>query len=509
MAYVRFYDGLPSGYRLKTLFVSPATGISLASDIQTNLAAFDVQTSKGRIPVTYYGPSLSLNGGSASAIAFGPDAKPWIFYGSAADLNTRFTYSGSLAAFHAGGVAAAATIMSGSDFLQGSSKGDYLDAYGGDDTLNGGGGADTMVGGIGNDLYFVNHKADQVVEYHNSGRDTITSSISFTLSKGMEIEVLQAASGRKPLALAGNGFANHIIGNKGANTLSGGGGNDTLEGGGGNDTYLIDHRRTTIIEKAGGGSDTIVASVSYTLTGGSAVEHVKLSGGRSLSLTGNERNNTLFGNDANNTLKGMGGNDTLYGGDGDDILKGGAGHDVLYGGNGLDRLYGEQGNDTLYGGSEPGTLSGGAGNDVLYGYWNDDVVIGGTGKDSLYGHTGNDTLYGGLGNDHLSSGEGYDCFVFDTPLDARANVDTLTDFNPWTDQIRLENAIFKHVGGPGALSLDAFWVGAKAHAASDRIIYDKSTGTVSYDPDGTGSAPQIKFAIVGTLDLSAGAFLVI
>jgi serralysin len=40
----------------------------------------------------------------------------------------------------------------------------------------------------------------------------------------------------------------------------------------------------------------------------------------------------------------------------------------------------------------------------------------------------------------------------------------------------------------------AFWDGATAHDKSDRIIYDKATGSLFYDPNGSGQAAQIEFA---------------
>jgi hypothetical protein len=34
--------------------------------------------------------------------------------------------------------------------------------------------------------------------------------------------------------------------------------------------------------------------------------------------------------------------------------------------------------------------------------------------------------------------------------------------------------------------------------AEDRILYDRATGSVFYDPDGTGSAVAVRFAVVAT-----------
>lgn len=507
MAFVQFYSNLPSGFRLKDLFVPAATPISLSQNLSPAFASFTAQLSKGWLPVTYYGQSLTLDSGSVSSVVFGPDAAPWLSYGSAADPTTRFTYTGGLAAFQGSGASAAAIIMAGSDEVIGSANGDYLDGYAGDDTLDGAAGSDTLVGGLGDDTYLVDNAWDRIIEYFGGGRDTVVASTHFTLPEEMEIEFLRAASGTASLSLTGNSAANVVIGNDGSNTLAGGGGLDTLEGGFGNDTYVIGDARSLITERAGEGIDTILASVHYALMDGSAVENLKATGSGSLRLTGNDLQNILTGNDAANVLNGMAGDDTIYGGKGKDLLQGGLGNDALYGGDGLDRLYGEDGNDILYSGSENGMLSGGAGNDVLYGYWNDDLLVGDSGNDKLYGHTGNDTLRGGDGNDVLVSGEGYDRFVFDTLLSA-TNVDTLKDFNPWADQIRLKLSVFGRLGKKGALSSDKFWMGPKAHDSSDRIIYNKKIGALFYDPDGTGHIKQMKFAIVGKVDLSASAFLI-
>lgn len=206
-------------------------------------------------------------------------------------------------------------------------------------------------------------------------------------------------TGTGAFVATGNDRDNVITGGNGGNKLYGGAGNDTLVGGNGNDyldggtgadrmvggagddTYIVDNPGDTIVEQAGGGNDTVVSSISYTLTAN--VENLKLTGTAAINGTGNELNNIITGNAGNNILSGGGGNDQLFGGDGDDYLDGGDGNDVLDGGNG---------NDTLVGGAGNDILSGGAGNDIL---------IAGTGKDSLTGGAGADRFVfapGDLGN---------------------------------------------------------------------------------------------------------------
>ncbi|MBM6595858.1 calcium-binding protein [Microvirga pudoricolor] len=561
MAYVQFQDSLPQGTRLKDLFQVPSTAIAYASATTPQLAAFYTLVDRKAVQVIYRGPAIGDQQGSVSSILFGTEDRPWISYGAATDPDVKFSYSAGLAAFQLGGIAAAATIMAGADYLVSTGRGAWMDTYAGNDTLVSGKGEDTMVGGEGDDTYFVNDKEDRVIEARYGGYDTVIARVSYALAAGSEVERLQAVAGRSRLELTGNGFANLIVGNAGNNTLDGGGGADTLDGGRGNDTYIISNRRDQIIDS--GGRDSLFAKVSYVLSDGAAIETMSASGTKSISLTGNKFANVINGNSGHNTLKGMGGNDSLYGdggndklyggrghdklyggeghdrlygdagndslfgdsgndslyggvgrdslygGDGDDVLRGGDGNDVLYGDSGRDALFGDNGNDVLFGGPDNNTLSGGNGNDTLYGSYNDDLLLGDAGNDVIYGDSGNDTIHGGLGNDTLSSGEGYDTFAFDTKLDARTNVDTLLDFNPWADRISLSGAIFQNIGGPGPIPESAFRYGSTAQDADDRILYDKDAGTLYYDRDGTGSAAPIKFAIVGNIELSYAAFYIV
>ncbi|MEE1658360.1 cadherin domain-containing protein [Microvirga sp. CF3062] len=131
----------------------------------------------------------------------------------------------------------------------------------------------------------------------------------------------------------------------------------------------------------------------------------------------------------------------------------------------------------------------------------DDVVKGGAGKDTLGGGLGNDMLWGGLGNDVLTGGKGKDIFVFDTTTNKKTNVDKISDFSVKDDSIWLENAVFTRIGKgtelkPGKLAKDLFWTGKAAHDVSDRIVYDKATGALYYDQDGTGRAAQVKIATI-------------
>jgi Ca2+-binding RTX toxin-like protein len=71
-----------------------------------------------------------------------------------------------------------------------------------------------------------------------------------------------------------------------------------------------------------------------------------------------------------------------------------------------------------------------------------------------------------------------------------ANVDTITDFTPVDDTIVLDRSFFAGAGPAGYLTAARFFVGAGAHDATDRVIYDRSTGNLYYDADGTGAAAK-------------------
>jgi Ca2+-binding RTX toxin-like protein len=115
----------------------------------------------------------------------------------------------------------------------------------------------------------------------------------------------------------------------------------------------------------------------------------------------------------------------------------------------------------------------------------------------LFGNSANNDLMGLGGNDTLVGAGGADNFVFNAALNAATNVDTINDFSVPADTIRLENAFFPALTTTGTLAASAFHIGAGAHDADDRVIYNNTSGALSYDADGTGSVGAIQFA---TLD---------
>ena len=115
---------------------------------------------------------------------------------------------------------------------------------------------------------------------------------------------------------------------------------------------------------------------------------------------------------------------------------------------------------------------------------------------------------GGAGNDTLTGGGGSDTFLFDTAL--AGNVDTVADFDAANDTIQLDQSIFTAITTLGTLSAAAFFAGAAAHDADDRIIYNSATGNLFYDSDGTGAIAAVQFAhLNGTPAISNTNFTVV
>ncbi|HEX8654203.1 MAG TPA: calcium-binding protein [Allosphingosinicella sp.] len=244
----------------------------------------------------------------------------------------------------------------------------------------------------------------------------------------------------------------------------------------------------------------------------------KTGGTKGVTLVGTEAADALRGGDGNDVLDGRGGNDALYGGAGNDYLIGGLGDDRLDGGTNYDQMDGGAGNDTyvvdhasdfvierIDGGTdsvessvsyalmpelENLALTGGAAIDGT-GSWRDNQLGGNGAANRLDGREGNDVIDGGLGADALTGGLGADLFAFTAALGG-GNVDTIADFAAGSDRIALDDAVFAGLA-PGALAAGAFATGAAADA-DDRIVYDPTTGALSFDADGLGGAAAATFA---------------
>jgi Ca2+-binding RTX toxin-like protein len=387
--------------------------------------------------------------------------------------------------------------------------------------LNGGAGDDTLIGGLGNDTYVIDSLGDDITELANAGTDLVQVAIdseAVTYVLGDNLENATITNTTRAHNLTGNGLNNTLTGNSQNNILDGGAGVDRLIGGLGDDTYIVDLNangtlQDTIVELANGGIDTLQLRGAYTNTSKAAtltlvanLENLDISavtGSGKLNLTGNKENNILTGNDTDNILNGLAGADTMVGGAGDDTyVVDNEGDTVIENaGEGIDlvqvAIATAGGTYTLTTNVENGTLT----NRVAFNLTGNDlnnVLIGNAAANTLTGGDGNDRLIGGLGNDTLTGGEGSDTFVFNTALNSRTNLDTITDFVSGTDKIEIAKSIMTRLGNVGELTEAQFKIGAAASESPHRIIYNETTGGLFYDADGSGTGAAVQIAILGT-----------
>ncbi len=445
-------------------------------------------------------------------------ASPWLNAGAAADdsfvdihrlYGSRF--ADTLTADNAG------------DMLYGQAGNDTLIGGSGNDTLNGGGGVDAMAGGAGNDTYYVDNAGDTVTENAGEGTDTVYASVNYTLATGSAVEYLRANAGATGLALTGNDLANTIVGGAGNDTLTGGGGNDVLNGGSGadamaggtgNDTYYVDNAGDTVTENAGEGTDTVYASVNYTLATGSSVEYLRANAGSTgLALTGNDLANTIVGGAGNDTLTGGGGNDVLNGWLGADAMAGGTGNDTYYVDNAGDTVTENagEGTDTVYA-SVNYSLSAGTSIEFLRANAGASglSLTGNELANTIVGGTGNDTLTGGGGADVLTGGGGADTFLYASLLDstvAASGRDTITDFSSAAgDKIDLHLLdAMSNIAGDQAFT----FIGTNAFSgAAGELRYAASGSNTVISGDVNGDA-KADFSILlsGSHSLSGSDFI--
>jgi Ca2+-binding RTX toxin-like protein len=366
---------------------------------------------------------------------------------------------------------------------------------GGNDTLSGAGGKDILAGRAGDDTYIID-TLDVIDETFNDGIDTVVTQSfgEYRLADNLE-NLTQSSNENRAFIGHGNELDNVIrASNKASHELFGYDGNDHLIGGG-----------TSNLLDGGTGNDTLEGSAGTGDIG-------KLSGKRSDYETLNSTDKVVL-----RDKRGIDGTDTFLSVETFSFSDGQVTMNDLIGA--------PKPPVTPPGHSEPippaepvpptpplqDVFTGTKGNNTIHGNEAKNIIKGLAGNDRLYGHDGSDKLYGGLGNDWFHGGRGKDKFVFDTKL-TKNNVDKISDFKKGEDTIWLDNADFTKVGKIKDMKPSAFWSNktGKAHDASDRVIYDKDSGVLYYDADGTGSKAGVAFATISkNLALSAKDFLIV
>lgn len=355
-----------------------------------------------------------------------------------------------------------------------------------DDNIRAGDGNDTVLSGLGNDVVDAGTGNDSVLG--GAGNDILSGSLGNDTLAG-EAGADSLLGGEGDDSLIGGTENDTLLGEGGNDTLDGGNGDDVLQGGAGDDR-ITGGAGADVID-GGADSDQIAIGASDgvdTVSGGETgidSDFLTFSGaGVNVLFIGDEAGSYAIGTSSGSfsgiegilgsafadqidasasgssvTVKGNDGNDSIIGGSGADLLEGNAGNDTVSGGVGADTLTGGSGVDRLdygasdaavmvnlvtgaasgghatgdvihtdfeeaigsaYGdvlsaaGGQSGTSTGGylldgqGGDDSLFGGLQADTLLGGDGADRLEGGDGHDLLEGGSGDDTLSGGAGAD-----------------------------------------------------------------------------------------------------
>jgi Ca2+-binding RTX toxin-like protein len=432
---------------------------------------------------------------------------------------------------------------SGNDVVSGSDGSDVLKGGLGDDRLDGGADNDLLDGGVGNDM-LVGGSGTDTVDYYAAGSGVTVNLVLLgaqnTSGAGTDtlngIENLNGSNSGND-TLIGDALDNVLRGYGGNDVLRGGAGNNLLDGRDGNDMFVVHLGNDTI--EGGAGIDSVdyslaLSGVTVMLETGSRDNTGGLGystefdpapgytiGAASIAgqATGGGGNDKLF--DVEN-VRGSAFNDLLIGSRGANVLNGQAGADRMIGGDGNDAYYVDNASDLVT--ETNADVIGGV--DAIYASVSyalstnvetlrvnatTDINATGNGIGNLIvGGAGNNVLNGMGGNDTLTGGAGQDRFAFSTALNATTNVDTITDFVVADDTISLENAVFTKLTTTGTLNAACFKIiGSAALDSNDYILYDKTTGALSYDADGSGAGQAVRIAVLGTnLALTSADFVV-
>jgi len=395
---------------------------------------------------------------------------------------------------------------SASDAVAGGNFADRLVGAGGDDTLKGGGGDDSLDGGDGDDSLS-----------GGNGNDTAAGGAgSDRIGGGAGNDVLTANSG---VFFADDASRDRLFGDAGDDSLTIGLGDSAVGGVG---TDLV-----TVLASTSG------SDLQITLKGGKviAAPGTSFSGFERIDLRAGSGDDRLAGGKLDDSMSGGAGDDRFNGFGGDDVFVRtnfdgvlgvvDPGSDVFGGGSGFDTIVFQTFSafriDLADSAANTGVaagltlrdvegVTGGTAADTILGDSRGNTLYGHYGADTLNGRGGDDVLRGGGLADRLVGGEGADRFVFDGNVFEAP--DEIADFGNGADRLVVDGDVFGYLSESDNVRLVTARNDPEATGRLPTLLFEQSTGMLSFDPDGTsGDNPVVVLAkLVGVTGLSVADF---
>jgi Ca2+-binding RTX toxin-like protein len=373
----------------------------------------------------------------------------------------------------------------GGNLLLGGEGNDSINGRGFSDTIDGGSGNDTLSGGWFDEFVFTvapgTANADQIVGFV-SADDEVVLDGAVHLSSGPS-----------------GGFAENDARFAANSTGTAQDASDRVIYNTANGQLWYD------ADGSGAGSRQLIATLQGAPT--LAADDIRVINGSASGqvINGTSGNDTLAGSPGDDTINGLGGNDLF-------VASANGGNDVIDGGTGTDSIEFRDratsavlvdfASGSIQGGGS-GTISFTAVERVVASNFND-TLTGTAGTQTLTGQGGADTLAGAGGVDTLWGGGGADTFIFREM--GTTNADRISDWASASDKVALDNAVMNALGTDGNFSSgDArFAAGAgftSGRDATDRVIFNTSTGSLYYDADGSGAGGA---QLIATVQSGAG-----
>ena len=395
------------------------------------------------------------------------------------------------------------------DTLEGGAAADVISAGGGNDIIVNVIGADTIDGGAAFDTIRLTQTSAALNAMNNAALINVEAIDASSAAAGVVVNLANQTEG---FTFTGSASGDTFTGTGAADTIVGVVGADMINGGGGIDTI-----RLTATSAA------LNAMTNAQLTNVELIDASTAAAGVVVNLANQTEGFTFTGSASGDTFTGTGAADTIVGVVGADMINGGGGIDTIRltaTSAALNAMTNAQLTNvelidastaaagvvvSLAVQTEGFTLTGSGFADTLTGGSGVDILNGGAGVDTLNGGGGNDTLNGGLGNDVMTGGAGSDIFQFSSAIGGGGNIDRITDYNAPTDVINLSSAIFTGLAttsglATGQLAAASFNLNA-ATGTGSQIVYNTTTGALSFDTNGAAAGGATQF---GTLTTPTG-----